>query len=225
VRLDHDEARALRAAALPEIRARRRRQAAHAALNEHVRGNAGTLREGLVGDEAVTLHHVARRLEAAVRGRIGDHVPALRRGVRRSLAHGVVERAGEAAHLRAINLDRAGAARTDHVRHVDDAGAAEGAGTPGHRAAVIAVGRAGDGHAGGKIGAAAGGEIARGDGDLLRREDVPLQDLEHSIRAAQRLEAENAETLGFVLVEDLAQPRAGGEPGEPAQRGRIVAGP
>ena len=90
---------------------------------------------------------------------------------------------------------------------------------------MIAVGGAGDGHAGSKIGAAARSEIARGDGDLLRREDVPLQDLEHGIRAAQRLEAENAETLGFVLVEDLAQPRAGGEPGEPAQRGRIVAGP
>ena len=166
--------RALRATTLPEIRARRRRQAADPALHEDVGGDAGTLREGLVGDQAVTLHHVARCLEAAVRGRIGDHVPALRRRVQRSLAHGVVERAGEAAHLRAISLDRAGAARADHVRHVDDAGAAEAAGAPGHRAAVIAVGRAGDGHAGSKIGAAAGGEIARGDGDLLRREDVPL---------------------------------------------------
>ena len=109
---------------------------------------------------------------------------------------------------------------------VDDAGAAEHGGAPGDGASVIAVRRRGDRDLRDRGAVSPGEEVGRGsvrNGVTLG--EVALEDAEHGVGAAERLEALQAEALALVLVVDAGEAERAGEPGERHERGRAVARP
>ncbi len=94
--------------------------------------------------------------------------------------------------------------------------------TPGHGAAVIAVGGAGDGDARGRLPEAVTDQIGR---VRIGRDAASVklgrQHARHRIGATQRLEAAQAEARRFVLQPDRIQARLAREGGQIAQRRRL----
>ena len=103
------------------------------------------LLHGFFHHQLVALHDVARHVHVAGVGGVGDDEPAVPFGVLGRPADGVVVVAGGAHDLGAVGGNRRAAALPHRLVDIDDAAAAEGAGTPGDRAAVVAVGGAGHG--------------------------------------------------------------------------------
>ena len=216
--LDQDRARPRAGPGLPQVRAERRGQAAHAALREDVGGAlAGRqLVQDLVDHHRVALHDVARDAVVAGIGRVGDDLPAVGGRVARGDAHGVVVAARRADDLGAERAQRGLALGADGLVDVEHAAQAGAPRAPGHRAAVVARRRARHGErrrvARGALGA--GGELfGRGEqaGD--------------GVGAAQRLEAVQAEARVLVLVPDARDAGGAGEVGQRVERRGRVAGP
>ena len=109
-----------------------------------------------------------------------------------------------AHHLGPKRRDGVGAPRAYALVHEDHRLCADLPGAPGDGAAVVAVGRAGDGQT---VGA------------------MPARQALDRIGAAERLEALQREAVALVLVEQLGDAGLGGNRREPAKRRRRIAGP
>ena len=107
-------------------------------------------------------------------------------------------------HLGPKRRDGLGAPRAYALVHEDHRLDPGLPGAPGDRAAVVAVGRAGDGQT---LGA------------MLARQALDC------VGAAERLEAPEPEAVALVLVEQLGDAGLGGNRREPAKRRRRIAGP
>ena len=201
-RLDHHDVRRVRPEPLAGIGGDGGCEAADARLQEDVRRRLEQRVQRLADRRRIALHHRQRdRFIAFPRG-VGDHGPAFPRGGLGRDAHGIVIAAGDAAHIGAEGGHRVGPRLRDAGMDEDHRRAAGRSGAPGDRAAMIAVGGAGDGHA-----RSDSADIGRG--EVGRRElaaELALGFGEHQrgdrIGAAQRLEAAQAEPLAFVLDMD-----------------------
>ena len=158
---------------------------------------------GLVRHQPVALHDLPRHLGVAAPGRVRHDEPALRLRLPRCFAHGVVVGAGDPAHLRAIAGDRVHPTLAYALVDEDHAATVEALRAPGHGAAVIAVGGAGDGDPLGGAPVAACCQIGRA---RLRRHAATRQfggqHGGHRVGAAERLEAAEAEAGRLVLQPD-----------------------
>ena len=172
--LDDDEDRPRRPLRLPEPGQHRGGKAADAALHEDM-ARARALGERLADHHDVALHHRLRHLLVARPGGVGDDLPAvLPPGVRAEPDQVVVGAAGP-HHLGPERRDGLGAPRAYALVHEDHRLDPGLPGAPGDRAAVVAVGRAGNGQT---VGA------------------MPARQALDRIGAAERLEALRARSGG-----------------------------
>jgi hypothetical protein len=105
----------------------------------------------------------------------------------------------------------------------DHAARPEAPRAPGHGAAVIAVGRAADGEAGGELGMGVRHDLGHRHGVAERRLDLPPQKLRHGVGPAQRLEGAQAEARAFVLDVERGEAGLGRQARQGDQRrGRVA---
>ncbi|MNV54068.1 hypothetical protein D3C71_1462390 [compost metagenome] len=182
--------------------------------------------QGLVGHHRVSLHHVLGHFHVAGIGGVGHHIASKPRRVLGGLADGIVVVAGGAHHLCAVLLDRPLAAFADGRMDIDHALAAKALRAPGHRTAMIAVGRAGHRHGLRQFPVTAGQQIV----DRQVVAPQPGRELAQQLAAdrvgpAQRLEAAQPEAAAFVLVADGRHAGLARQTGQVAQRRGLIAGP
>ncbi len=186
---------------------------------------AGQLRDRFVRHHAIAVHHVPRNLGVAFVGGVGDDGPAFGRRRLRGMAHGVVVAAGDPPHLGAIGGDRIGATLADAFGDEDHGARAEHRRPPGDRAAVIAVGGAGDRDGARDVAMRARCERLHRRARARSALDRRLDDAADRIGTAERLEAAGDEALALVLEPDRAEAEPRGKARQGDQGRRRIAGP
>ena len=126
-----------------------RREAADAGLQEDMGRRSRQMAQRLAHDHRIALHDQAGNALIARPGCVGDDGPAPLGRDPRGLRDRIVVAAGDADHLGAEAGDRRDALVADAAMDEDHRPGADQLRALRHRAAMIAVGRAGEGHAGG----------------------------------------------------------------------------
>ncbi len=147
-------------------------------------------------------------------------------GIFSSLAHRIIVIAGHAYYLCPVRGNGLLTTSTDMLMDIDHALATGILRAPSHRAAMIAIGRAGHGQTSNKVLVGRTLQIIQRQAGIAGMSlQLTQQQTIDGISTAQSLEAAQTKTTGLILVIHPAHLHLRGQAGQMTQRSRRVTGP